>query len=138
MTLPPRSPAHGRAPLLQAVGLAGQRGERPLFRGLDISLVPGCIVWLRGRNGRGKTSLLRLLAGLSSPASGQVLVDGQPLHANPAKRARMTYIAHTNALKDDLTVNEALQFLARLQGQPAPAADIAAALAQLGLASRGH
>ena len=70
---------HSRpAPTLQAMALAGQWGERPLFRGLDLSLPPGHIVWLRGRNGCGKTSLLRRrLAGLSTPAH-RCRTQGQP------------------------------------------------------------
>jgi heme exporter protein A len=138
MTPPPSSPARTGAPTLQAVALAGQRGERPLFRGLDIELGAGQVIWLRGRNGRGKTTLLRLLAGLSTPARGQVLIDGQPLRASAGGRARLLYIAHANALKDDLTVSEALLFLARVQGTPATATDTRAALAQLGLASQAH
>ncbi|MCU0775792.1 MAG: ATP-binding cassette domain-containing protein, partial [Ideonella sp.] len=63
-------PAH--APALVVRSLGGQRGDRPLFEGLDLSLAPGEIVWLRGRNGRGKTTLLRLLAGLSTPAYGTI------------------------------------------------------------------
>ncbi|MBE0550392.1 MAG: hypothetical protein IH627_22575, partial [Rubrivivax sp.] len=45
--------------VLQACDLAGQRGERALFEHLEMALEPGAVVWLRGRNGRGKTSLLR-------------------------------------------------------------------------------
>ena len=70
-------PHSSRAPTLQAMALTGQWGERPLFRGLNLSLPPGHIVWLRGRNGRGKTSLLRRLAGLSTPAH-RCRAQGQP------------------------------------------------------------
>ena len=62
--------------LLHTQGLAAQRGERLLFRGLNLTLNAGEVVWLRGRNGRGKTSLLRILAGLSTPAEGSVGVSG--------------------------------------------------------------
>ena len=43
-------------PLLQVMDLAGSRGDRRLFQGLNLSLQPGQVVWLRGRNGRGKTA----------------------------------------------------------------------------------
>jgi heme exporter protein A len=125
------------APTLSAAALGGQRGERPLFRGLDLELQPGMLVWLRGRNGRGKTSLLRILAGLARPARGQALLDGHDVHRLPAEqRQRLLYIAHANALKDDLSVAEALLFLARLQGRSPAAAELAAALAQIGLTNQ--
>ena len=70
--------AHAAAPpyVLHACDLAGQRGERALFEHLDLALEPGAVVWLRGRNGRGKTTLLRLLAGLASPTAGEVCLAG--------------------------------------------------------------
>jgi heme exporter protein A len=124
------------APTLQAVGLAGERGGRPLFRGLSFDLLPGQITWLRGRNGRGKTSLLRLLAGLATPVEGAVHCAGQPLaRANTAWRQRLIYIGHPNALKEDLSVAESLRFFAQLQGRAAAAADIGAALGRVGIAA---
>jgi heme exporter protein A len=123
-----------RAPTLLAATLGGQRGERPLFRALQLSLQPGHVVWLRGRNGRGKTSLLRLLAGLATPAQGTVMCDGQPLAKLAAPwRRRLLYIAHVNALKDDLTVGESLQFLGRLHGRAPTRDEIVDALALLGV-----
>ena len=91
------------------------------------------MVWLRGCNGSGKTSLLRILAGLSSPAEGAVTWNGQPLGR---AHAELHYIAHTNALNDDLTLTEALAFLARLQGLADGVARSRAALDRMGLASR--
>lgn len=132
-TSPAASP-DGPAPTLAAAALGGQRGERPLFRDVELTLRPGEVVWLRGRNGRGKTSLLRLLAGLSTPARGAVTWDGAPLpRVAPQWRRRLIYLAHANALKDDLTVGESLRFLARLQGGAPSPADVSAALARLGI-----
>ena len=68
-------PAHrDTAMVLQGIGLSCQRGDRALFSGLEMALAPGSVTWLRGRNGRGKTSLLRLLAGLSTPMAGEICV----------------------------------------------------------------
>ena len=128
-----------QAPTLAAASLGGQRGERPLFRALQLTLQPGSVVWLRGRNGRGKTSLLRLLAGLGTPAQGGVLCDGQALPKLPAHwRRHLLYIAHANALKDDLTVAESLQFLGTLHGRTPTAKDVGAALLRLGVERLSH
>ena len=135
MTPNPAAPA-AFAPTLTAANLGAQRGDRPLFKALELSLRPGQVVWLRGRNGRGKTSLLRLLAGLSTPARGAVLCDGVPLAQCPPEwRRRLLYVAHANALKEDLTVQEALRFLGALHGRTPASAEIRSALARLGV---GH
>ena len=100
MTLP-------SAGLLEGRQLACKRGRRLLFDRLDIALSPGTVTWLRGTNGSGKTSLLRILAGLSAPSEGAVFFSGQPLHAaGAAARQGLLYIGHANALKDDLTLLE--------------------------------
>ena len=123
--------------MLVASGLACRRGDRLLFEGLDLRIAPGQIVWVRGRNGQGKTSLLRLLAGLTTPAGGSLTWGGEPLRQAGADfQRRLVYIAHANALKDDLTVQESLQFLARLHQRPVAPQVLADALALLGLASR--
>ena len=89
---------------------------------------------LRGRNGRGKTSLLRLMAGLATPAAGAVHCAGVPLvHAGAAWRERLLFIGHANALKEDLTVAESLRFLCSLQGRTCTAAALGEALARLGV-----
>jgi heme exporter protein A len=56
----------------QARGLAGARGERWLFDGLDLTLGPGEVLVVTGPNGTGKTTLLRILAGLLPAAEGSV------------------------------------------------------------------
>lgn len=119
---------------MQAVGLGGQRGDHRLFEQLDLALAPGSVTWLRGRNGCGKTSLLRLLAGLAAPTAGSIEFAGTALRdAGPAWRRGLVYIAHHSALKDDLTAAEALRFLVELQGvQPTDAA-LDAALDRLGV-----
>jgi heme exporter protein A len=127
------------AGLLEARALACKRGRRLLFADLHLQLQPGTITWLRGTNGSGKTSLLRLLAGLSTPTEGQVLWNGVPLtQAGDQARQGILYISHANALKDDLSLLEALAFLAQLAGIGGARAGAAQALAQLGLQAQQH
>ncbi|WP_048438242.1 heme ABC exporter ATP-binding protein CcmA [Caenimonas sp. SL110] len=115
--------------LLRASGLGCDRGGQRVCSGQDLSLTPGDAVWLRGRNGSGKTSLLRVLAGLAAPQEGELW---------RAPGLRTLYIGHANALKDDLTVAENLGFLARLCGLETSATRHEQALRQWGLWSRRH
>lgn len=125
-----------QTPLLHARGLEGQRGERALFRGLELTLHAGEVVWLRGRNGRGKTTLLRLLAGLATPAAGSIDAADRARRADGL--AWLTYIGHQSALKDDLTALEALAVNAELQGQQPTRSELLAALERLGVAERAR
>jgi len=113
---------------LTATDLACRRGGRLLFQGLGFEVGAGQIVWLRGHNGRGKTSLLRLAAGLASPEQGRIVCDGSSL----------VFVAHASALKDDLSVAEALAFLLRVHRRPCDRATVHTALARLGLHERRH
>ena len=121
--------------LLAAHALACRRGRRLLFSGLELQLQPGAVTWLRGTNGSGKTSLMRILAGLSKPAAGQVSWGGQAMR-EASEPARLIYIGHANALKDDLTLAEAVAFLATLSGLDRATERARAALDQMDLASR--
>lgn len=123
-------------PSLEATGLRIERGERALFEGFELRLAPGELVWLRGANGRGKTTLLRTLAGLGTPAAGELLLAGRPLReADASWRRQLVYLGHANALKDDLSAAESLHFAARLAGTPCSAVEVQAALAALGVAA---
>ena len=61
---------------LEARAITCVRGERELFSGLSLQVLPGQCLHIRGENGVGKTSLLRLLTGLASPEAGEVLWNG--------------------------------------------------------------
>ncbi|MDE2453499.1 MAG: heme ABC exporter ATP-binding protein CcmA, partial [Burkholderiales bacterium] len=131
------APTSAPQALLEGRAIACRRGRRLLFEGLDIRLEAGSLTWLRGTNGSGKTSLMRILAGLSAPAAGTVVCNGTPLaEARREAHAAIVYIGHANALKDDLTLGEALGFLARLAGLDQISERAAAALDRVGLANR--
>ena len=120
-------------PHLAARGLACRRGTRLLFENVDLALRPGELVWLRGRNGRGKTSLLRLVAGIATPEAGEVLLDGTPIATNGERSRRVVYLGHQHALKDDLTSAEALEFLLRIHGRRSDRSSVNAALEHWGM-----
>jgi heme exporter protein A len=105
--------------LFEARGLACQRGERLLFQSLDFQLAAGQALLLTGANGSGKSSLLRLAAGLSRPLDGEFHWDGQPIAREPDQhRKRVLYLGHVDALKGGLTVQENLRFWADLADLP--------------------
>jgi len=112
-------------------GLAGRRGERILFHDFDLFVAPGELVWLRAANGYGKTTLLRILAGLALPEAGTI-------RWSPASGPATVYLAHANALKDDLTVLESVRYQSTLHGLEASEAAIADAIRRFGLQSRRH
>ena len=91
------------------------RGERLVFSGLDFAIGPGETLMLVGANGSGKSSLLRLMAGLLRPAGGAVRWGGETISADPeAHNARLHYVGHLDPVKAALTVGENLAFWAGL------------------------
>ena len=111
---------------LVAEGLACRRGERLVFAGVDCRLPAGGALVLTGSNGSGKSSLLRLLATLLTPASGRVLWGDEPVARDAARyRAAIHYVGHLDASKPALTPREMLGFWAALRGSAAPAIDTA-------------
>jgi heme exporter protein A len=119
---------------LQADSLACERGDLRLFDGVSFLLESGGLLRVRGPNGSGKTSLLRILAGLTRPAGGEVRWRGEPLAAMETELgAEMLFIGHGAAIKDELSVEENLAFSARLSGCAADATACSDALARLGI-----
>ena len=117
---------------LVAENLACRRGERLIFTRLSLTVPPGGAMVLTGANGSGKSSLLRLLATLLTPATGRLLWDGASVRDDlPAYRARLHYVGHLDAIKPTLGVRETLAFWAIARGGNATLVDCA--LAEFGL-----
>jgi len=121
--------------ILSVHQLACARGDRTLFSDLDFSLHGGQLLLVQGGNGRGKTSLLRLLCGLSSPLAGEVHWRGRRIDAEREEYHReMAYLGHTNGIKDELTPLENLRLAAAIGDYPLEEPEAERLLADLGLA----
>jgi heme exporter protein A len=117
--------------VLEAADLECARGGRTLFRALSLALKPGELLRI-GANGRGKTSLLRILCGLLSPQAGEVRWQGEPIRAQREEYSRqLLYLGHAPAVKDELTAAENLSIACRLAGNARGNSDVSAALRAL-------
>lgn len=97
--------------MLQVINVSSFRGETVLFENINFSLFAGDIAQIDGRNGAGKTSLLRLVTGLSKSESGQILWCQQPIAQQRALwHQQMIYLAHQPGIKSSLTASENLRF----------------------------
>lgn len=120
-------------PLLEAVALSCERDWRMLFEQLHFALQPGDMLQISGPNGSGKTSLLRLIAGLRQPTSGDILLQGQALAEQRSELARnLLWIGHAAGIKGLLTAEENLAWLCALH-RPANREAIWQALEAVGL-----
>lgn len=123
---------------LEVNNLGCMRGGRPVYRGLNFTADTGQIIALRGPNGCGKTTILRVLAGLLEPVKGHILVNDTQRSLFPFLQPQeFAWIAHGNGIKRELTAIENLQFLAALMpnGQ---AEKIDEAIETLGLSDVAH
>ena len=112
---------------LAGENLACERGGRKVFSAVNFSVAPGELLVLRGANGAGKSSLLRMIAGLIEPAGGTLSLSGGDEEATIGQQAHL--VAHQDALKPALSVRENLRFWARFLG----GSGVMAALEAMGL-----
>ena len=113
--------------------VTAMRGDKTLFSGLSLTLSSAQLIWVQGTNGVGKTTLLRLAAGLSPPAAGTITRHsaGSPCSA----QAITIYQGHSNALKRQLSVSEELEFWANIYSFSGAINDI---LIRVGLAQQAE
>ena len=123
--------------MLETTRLDCVRGERHLFRALSFRLMPGELLSLQGRNGSGKTSLLRMLCGLLPPAGGEIRWRNEPIgKLGEDYRRELCFLGHQNAIKEELTPLENLMASARLADEALEEGAALDALETLGLAGR--
>ena len=119
--------------LLSGQGLACERDDRLLFSDLDFKLHCGDVLQIAGPNGTGKTSLLRILAGLLPDFDGELFFKGQPVADDPDHfRENLLFIGHQPGIKLNLTPEENLRWYQSLY-HPADTDQIYHALAQVKL-----
>ena len=119
-------------------------GERVVLRGFDLEVAPGRLIALSGRSGSGKSTVLRLLAGLETPDAGEVTVGPDALHGRSRRalaalrRAGIGVVEQSPALADHLSAEEnvALGLVVRGVGAAEAARVAEARLVEVGLAER--
>lgn len=106
--------------MLELIDLTQHRGHHTLLGGLCASLRPSELMWVRGSNGSGKTSLLRICAGLARPTAGQVRWQGQPLALplpDSGVAPHVVWVGHRNGCNERLSPFETLRLECRMRGQ---------------------
>jgi len=120
--------------MLEAVNLGCIRGDRRLFKGLSFVLSPGELIELRGANGSGKTSLLRILTGLATPVEGEIRWQGKKIRSLGEEYAgAVAYLAHQNGVKDELSAIENLRVTCGVAGHGLKTKDAQLILEKVGL-----
>ena len=123
--------------MLDVSNLECVRGERTLFSDVSFRLDGGEMLYLQGQNGSGKTSLLRILCGLSHAEAGEIRWRGEPISKlGEDFRRELCYLGHHNAIKEELTPLENLRVSAKLADETLDEGAALEALEKVGLTGR--
>jgi heme ABC exporter ATP-binding subunit CcmA len=124
-------------PAIEVTGLCRRYGPRWALIDVDLAVPAGTALLVTGRNGSGKSSLLRVLATAIHPDRGTARVAGFDVVARRDEvRRRVAYLGHASQLYEPLSVLENLQLVARFSGRPAGSAELLGLLAEVGLEGR--
>ena len=125
--------------MLEAHDISARRGFTRLFSGLSFKVQSGEALVITGANGTGKTTLLRMLAGLSTPSSGTLSWNGRSVRPfDDALRDAVAFAGHAPALKDELTAEENLVTLVALSEGVADRDRVRTALDEVALTRQRH
>ncbi len=102
---------------LHVTNLSCRRSDRQVLSGLTFSVEPGQALQVQGPNGVGKSTLLRVLAGLTVATSGTVTLGAASLTNADDWSAQVAYLGHLDAVKPQLTFAQNLRFWAQLNGE---------------------
>lgn len=122
-------------PAIRARGLTKDYGDLVALEPLDLDIPEGQLMVLVGHNGSGKTTFLRMTAGLLDPSGGSVEVVGEPA-GSPDARAALSYLPDNPVLYDDLSVAEHIEYTCRLHGATDWEGRAVGLLEDLGLTAR--
>ncbi len=121
---------------LTVTQLSCMRQQKYLFENISFELRAGEILLVEGANGSGKSSLLRLLTGLSMPDNGHILWKQQNIFSDVfTYRAQLHYVGHSNGIKLGLTVAENIKLMAQLSSTTCSTEKMELILSQLNLLS---
>lgn len=123
--------------MLEVKNLTAIRDERILFESLSFEIHTGELVQIEGRNGTGKTTLLRIIAGLGESDSGEILWQSNKIQSDRENYHQdLLFLGHQTGIKRELTAAENLRFYQAVHQQAVSEVDIFQALAKVGLAGR--
>lgn len=120
--------------VLSAENLTCIKQDRTLFENISLSVTESELLYIRGQNGAGKTSLLRILVGLSDPFCGQIKYKGENIRQNPELfHSSLFYFGHKLGLNLKLNAVENLAFWCQLNHISVSESQLFELLADLGL-----
>lgn len=123
--------------MLEVSNLTAIRDERVLFENLTFSIQPGELVQIEGRNGTGKTTLLRIVTGLGDKEEGEILWKGEQIDKSRDEfHQDLLFLGHQTGVKRELTAFENLIFYQSVHQESSSHEAIFQALAKVGLAGR--
>ncbi|MGF1775774.1 cytochrome c biogenesis heme-transporting ATPase CcmA [Vibrio nomapromontoriensis] len=123
--------------MLEVINLTAIRDERVLFENLSFSLQTGDLVQIEGRNGTGKTTLMRIVAGLGDREDGEIRWNSETIESNREEyHQALLFLGHQTGVKRELTAFENLKFYQSIHAPNTTSDQIFHALTQVGLAGR--
>ncbi|MBR9787925.1 MAG: cytochrome c biogenesis heme-transporting ATPase CcmA [Vibrionaceae bacterium] len=123
--------------MLEVSNLTAIRDERVLFENLKFTIKPGELVQIEGRNGTGKTTLLRIVTGLGDREEGIIKWKGEEVEkSRDVFHQDLLFLGHQTGVKRELTALENLRFYQSIQNNCSSDEEIFTALTQVGLAGR--